>query len=58
MFIRELLPAPDGPMIAVSSPLLNIPDMLLRMAFFPEKHNNWDNDYNSNNMAYNLEPQN
>jgi len=45
-------------MIAVSSPLLNIPDMLLRMAFFPEKHNNWDNNYNSNNMAYNLEPQN
>lgn len=28
MFIREDFPAPDGPMIAVSSPEGNIPDML------------------------------
>lgn len=35
MFIRVLLPAPDGPRMAVSSPDLNKPLTLLRMIFDP-----------------------
>lgn len=35
MFIRVLLPAPDGPRMAVSSPDLNKPLTLRRMIFVP-----------------------
>lgn len=39
MFIREDFPAPEGPMIAISSPLLNFPDMPVRRTFCPVGEN-------------------
>ena len=37
MFIRDDFPAPDGPITAVSSPELNLPEIPLRMSLRPEK---------------------
>lgn len=40
--LNILIPAPDGPIIAVSSPDLNSPDIDLRMSRVPmEKNNNF-----------------
>lgn len=37
MFINVDFPAPDDPMIAVSSPVLKDPDTPFRICFFPVK---------------------
>lgn len=39
MFIREDFPAPEGPMIAISSPLLNLPEMPFKRTFCPGGNN-------------------
>lgn len=35
MFINVLLPAPEGPIMAVISPLRNLPETLFRMVLKP-----------------------